>query len=183
MRKKISRFLVIVGLLVMIIPQGLKYYSKQVEKNSIDKFEETIKENHSEEKEFDLGDEIAIIKIKSLGLESVIVEGTDDEYLKYYVCHFEETAMPGEYGNFCIAGHSSYWYNQIFNELHKAKLDDEIEIKTSKGNFTYKINEIFDTEAENTSVLNQNMDKKEITLVTCTDGGKKRLIIKGEIQE
>ena len=47
----------------------------------------------------------------------------------------------------------------------------------------YKINEIFDTEAENTSVLSQRMDKKEITLITCTDGGKKRLIVKGEIQE
>ena len=41
----------------------------------------------------------------------------------------------------------------------------------------------FDTEAENTFVLDQDTSKKEITLVTCTDGGKKRLIIKGEIEE
>ena len=182
MRRKISRFLIIVGLLIAIIPQGLKYYSKQVEKDSIERFQEAIKEDNSEQKDFNIGDEIAIIKIKSLDLETVIVEGTDEEYLKYYVCHFEETAMPGEYGNFCIAGHSSYWYNQVFKKLSNAKINDEIEIETVKGSFIYKIKEIFDTEAENTSVLSQRMDKKEITLITCTDGGKKRLIVKGEIQ-
>ena len=70
-----------------------------------------------------------------------------------------------------------------FNELHKVKINDEIEIETTKGIFKYKITEKFDTEAENTSVLTQDMSKKEITLVTCTNGGKKRLIIKGEIME
>ena len=114
---------------------------------------------------------------------SVFVEGTDNKYLKYYACHFEGTAMPGEEGNFSVAGHSSYLYNQVFNELHKVKINDEIEIETTKGIFKYKITEKFDTEAENTSVLTQDMSKKEITLVTCTNGGKKRLIIKGEIME
>ena len=78
MRRKISRFLIIVGLLIAIIPQGLKYYSKQVEKDSIERFQEAIKEDNSEQKDFNIGDEIAIIKIKSLDLETVIVEGTDE---------------------------------------------------------------------------------------------------------
>ena len=52
-----------------------------------------------------------------------------------------------------------------------------------RGIFKYNITEIFDTEAENTFVLDQDTSKKEITLVTCTDGGKTRLIIKGEIEE
>ena len=105
------------------------------------------------------------MRVNSVGLETVIVEGTDNKYLKYYACHFEGTAMPGEEGNFSVAGHSSYLYNQVFNELHKVKINDEIEIETTKGIFKYKITE------------------KEITLVTCTNGGKKRLIIKGEIME
>ena len=132
---------------------------------------------------YEPGEEIAIMRVNSVGLETVIVEGTDNKYLKYYACHFEGTAMPGEEGNFSVAGHSSYLYNQVFNELHKVKINDEIEIETTKGIFKYKITEKFDTEAENTSVLTQDMSKKEITLVTCTNGGKKRLIIKGEIME
>ena len=176
MRKKLSIFLIIVGLLMIIIPQGLRYYSKYVENNSIDKFKQEIKQAEVKQT-YEPGEEIAIMRVNSVGL------GTDNKYLKYYACHFEGTAMPGEEGNFSVAGHSSYLYNQVFNELHKVKINDEIEIETTKGIFKYKITEKFDTEAENTSVLTQDMSKKEITLVTCTNGGKKRLIIKGEIME
>ena len=182
MRKKLSIFLIIVGLLMIIIPQGLRYYSKYVENNSIDKFKQEIKQAEVKQT-YEPGEEIAIMRVNSVGLETVIVEGTDNKYLKYYACHFEGTAMPGEEGNFSVAGHSSYLYNQVFNELHKVKINDEIEIETTKGIFKYKITEKFDTEAENTFVLDQDTSKKEITLVTCTDGGKKRLIIKGEIEE
>ena len=182
MRKKLSIFLIIVGLLMIIIPQGLRYYSKYVENNSIDKFKQEIKQAEVKQT-YEAGEEIAIMRVNSVGLETVIVEGTDNKYLKYYACHFEGTAMPGEEGNFSVAGHSSYLYNQVFNELHKVKINDKIEIENTKGIFKYNITEIFDTEAENTFVLDQDTSKKEITLVTCTDGGKKRLIIKGEIEE
>lgn len=172
---------------MIVISQGLKYYSKYIENQSIQKFKNELQyksKNKTEvHKNYKPGDEIAIMKVKSVGLETVIVEGTDDKYLKYYACHFEKTAMPGENGNFSIAGHSSYFYNQVFNELHKVKINDKIEIKTTKGIFKYNITNIFDTKAENTSVLDQDKSKKEITLVTCTAGGKKRLIIKGEIDE
>lgn len=182
MRKKISKLLILMGIAIIVIPQGLKYYSKHIENQSIQKFKDEIENETEVKKDYKPGDEIAIMRVKSVGLETVIVEGTDNKYLKYYACHFEETAMPGENGNFCIAGHSSYLYNQVFNELHKVKINDKIEIENTKGIFKYNITEIFDTEAENTSVLDQNSSKKEITLVTCTDGGKKRLIIKGEIE-
>lgn len=172
------------GLSLIIIPQGLKLYSKQVEKNSVENFKQEINKDESKVyKSFKSGDEIAIMKIESVGLETVIVEGTDDKYLKHYACHFEGTSMPGKNGNFCVAGHSGYLYNQVFNELHKVKIGNQIEIETLEGVFNYKITEIFDTEAENTSVLSQDMSKTEITLVTCTDAGKKRFIVKGEILE
>ena len=54
MRRKISRFLIIVGLLIAIIPQGLKYYSKQVEKNGIERFQEAIKEDKFQEKDYNI---------------------------------------------------------------------------------------------------------------------------------
>ena len=82
------------------------------------------------------GDEIAIINIPSIKLNTVVVESIEKQYLNHYVCHFENTAMPGEYGNFSLAGHSSYRYNEVFNELHKISLDDEIIIKTLNNEFT-----------------------------------------------
>ncbi|MDD7753988.1 MAG: sortase [Clostridiales bacterium] len=36
-------------------------------------------------------------------------------------------------------------------------------------------------ESDEIEVLDQDMTKKEITLVTCTNGGKQRFIVKGEV--
>lgn len=85
---------------MIVIPQGLKYYSRQVENKSIQKFKSELQDKSESQDEvednYKPGDEIAIMKVKSVGLETVIVEGTDTKYLKYYACHFEGTAMPGE---------------------------------------------------------------------------------------
>ena len=69
--------------------------------------------------------------------------------------------MPGDKGNFSLAGHSSYLYNEVFNDLYKVKLNDKIIIKTVNDEFTYKITDIFETDPKDVSVLEQNMDKKE----------------------
>ena len=52
--------------------------------------------------------------------------------------------MPGEEGNFELAGHSSTYYtNQVFNEVHKVKVGDKIKIKTVNDEFTYTITSLF----------------------------------------
>ena len=160
MKNKISKILITMGLLIIIGSLILITYSKYM-KNK---------------------DEIGIIKIKSVNLKNVIVESTDKKYLNHHVCHFENSAMPGEDGNFALAGHSStYYYNQVFNELHKVKIGDEIIIKTINDEFTYTITETIVVESDEIEVLDQDMTKKEITLVTCTNGGKQRFIVKGEV--
>ena len=152
-----------------------------MENKALSSFEEKI-ERQEVITEVNPGDEIGIIEIKSVNLKNVIVESTDKKYLNHHVCHFENSAMPGEYGNFALAGHSStYYYNQVFNELHKVKIGDEIIIKTTNDEFTYTITETIVVESDEIEVLDQDMTKKEITLVTCTNGGKQRFIVKGEV--
>ena len=90
--------------------------------------------------------------------------------------------MPGEEGNFALAGHSSYIYNQVFNNLHKVNMGDKIVIKTINNQFTYIITETMEVQPSDTYVLDQDMRKKEITIVTCTNSGKQRFIVKGELQ-
>ncbi|MCI6458276.1 MAG: class D sortase [Clostridium sp.] len=152
-----------------------------MENKALSSFEEKI-ERQEVITEVNPGDEIGIIEIKSVNLKNVIVESTDKKYLNHHVCHFENSAMPGEDGNFALAGHSStYYYNQVFNELHKVKIGDEIIIKTINDEFTYTITETIVVESDEIEVLDQDMTKKEITLVTCTNGGKQRFIVKGEV--
>ena len=181
MKNKISKMLITMGLLIIIGSLILITYSKYMENKALSSFEEKI-ERQEVITEVNPGDEIGIIEIKSVNLKNVIVESTDKKYLNHHVCHFENSAMPGEDGNFALAGHSStYYYNQVFNELHKVKIGDEIIIKTINDEFTYTITETIVVESDEIEVLDQDMTKKEITLVTCTNGGKQRFIVKGEV--
>ena len=181
MKNKISKILITMGLLIIIGSLILITYSKYMENKALSSFEEKI-ERQEVITEVNPGDEIGIIEIKSVNLKNVIVESTDKKYLNHHVCHFENSAMPGEDGNFALAGHSStYYYNQVFNELHKVKIGDEIIIKTINDEFTYTITETIVVESDEIEVLDQDMTKKEITLVTCNNGGKQRFIVKGEV--
>ena len=181
MKNKISKILITMGLLIIIGSLILITYSKYMENKALSSFEEKI-ERQEVITEVNPGDEIGIKEIKSVNLKNVIVESTDKKYLNHHVCHFENSAMPGEDGNFALAGHSStYYYNQVFNELHKVKIGDEIIIKTINDEFTYTITETIVVESDEIEVLDQDMTKKEITLVTCTNGGKQRFIVKGEV--
>ena len=181
MKNKISKILITMGLLIIIGSLILITYSKYMENKALSSFEEKI-ERQEVITEVNPGDEIGIIEIKSVNLKNVIVESTDKKYLNHHVCHFENSAMPGEDGNFALAGHSStYYYNQVINEIHKVKIGDEIIIKTINDEFTYTITETIVVESDEIEVLDQDMTKKEITLVTCTNGGKQRFIVKGEV--
>ncbi|WP_297136533.1 class D sortase [Terrisporobacter sp.] len=182
MRNKISRLLILMGLLVLIGSLFLILHFKSVENRALISFEEKIEKNEVIEN-VDKGDEIGIIEIKSINLKNVIVESIENKYLRYYICHFENSAMPGEDGNFALAGHSStYFANQVFNELHKVEIGDEIKIKTINDEFIYTITETSVIEPEDTYVLEQDMSKKEITIITCTNSGKQRFLVKGEIK-
>ncbi|KEI02277.1 class D sortase [Clostridium botulinum] len=202
MKKKIIPvLLIVIGLILIFTGIGLKIYSKNRETKLIKKFNEEIqlqkqnnKLNNNENKKDDnkkenkkqnvnIGKELALIEIPSIDLQSVIVEGMEKEQLRYYLCHFESTAMPGENGNFSIAGHSSFIYNEILNHLYEVNIGDVIKLKTKKGEFNYVINNKFIVEPNEVEVLDQNKDKKTMTIVTCSNRGKKRLIVTAQMNE
>lgn len=179
--KRVSKILFTLGLILILCPVSLNMYTKYKQYKAKNNFTQKI-ENGEEIKNINLGEEIGLIDIPSLNIRTAIVSGTGKDQIRYYVGHFENTPMPGENGNFCIAGHSSTVYNNIFNNLHKIKMYDEIIITTSNGEFTYVVNEIFKTEPTNTNVLSQDNDIKELTIVTCANQGKDRLIVKGRLK-
>ncbi len=131
----------------------------------------------------DINAAIGIMKIPKLDLKVAIGEGIDDKTLRYAVGHFEGTAMPGEKGNFAVAGHRSYTYSEYFNRLDELNVGDDIIVKTKKGEFTYKIYEKRVVEPTEVSVLDKTKDAT-ITLVTCTPirVATHRLIVKGMLQ-
>ena len=125
---------------------------------------------------------VGLMMIPKIDLKVAIGEGVDMDTLKFAVGHFPDTALPGQKGNFCVAGHRNYTYGEYFNRLDEVKNGDEIIVKTVNGEYKYKVYEIKVVEPTETSVLDATPDAT-ITLVTCTPVrvATHRLIIKGRL--
>lgn len=192
-RRIIGIIFIVIGLAVIGTALYLRYSAERVQKAMINNFEHTIEDidkNSSQDispdekpPSEDINAAIGIMKIPKIDLKVAIGEGVDNKTLKYAVGHFEGTAMPGEKGNFSVAGHRSYTYSEYFNRLDELKEGDDIIVETKKGEFTYKIYEKKVVEPTEVSVLDSTKDAT-ITLVTCTPIriATHRLIIKGKLQ-
>lgn len=132
----------------------------------------------------DINGAVGIMIIPKIDLKVAIGEGVDMDTLKYAVGHFENTALPGQKGNFCVAGHRSYTYNEYFNRLDELVNGDEIIVRTLKGEYTYKVYDQKVVEPTEVSVLDPTKDAT-LTLVTCTPVrvATHRLIIKAKLVE
>lgn len=196
MKRKITGIVFIIIGLSIIFTAGYLYLSSQSKQDKLVKnFEKSLQDmNKEENKNGQTGDSgastmpadadgtIGIIIIPKINVKVAVNEGSDLDTLKYAAGHFKGTAMPGEKGNCCIAGHRNSAYNKYFEDLDKLAKGDKIVLRAKKGEFTYKITDIKVVEPDDTSVL-QSTDKPTVTLVTCTPKGvfNKRLIIIGQL--
>lgn len=86
---------------------------------------------------------------------------------------------PNEIGNYCIVGHN-YRNKRFFSKVPTLENGDIIKI-TDMSNRTidYEVYDKYEVVPEDTSCTSQLTNgKKEITLITCTDDSKLRVIVK-----
>lgn len=131
------------------------------------------------------GKEKTIIKIEKINLKLPVFSGVNDKNLKYGAASFRGDIDPGNIGNYSLAGHRSYTYGRMFNRLNEIEKGDIIEIIHNSKKFVYKVMDTFIVNPQDTWVLNNEEDKKLITLVTCHPIriANQRLIVKGELVE
>lgn len=86
----------------------------------------------------DPGDAIGRIRIAAIGVNKVIVEGTDGDSLRKGPGHYPETPLPGIHGTVGIAGHRTT-YGAPFNKLDKVHDGDEIVLEMPYGRFVYSV--------------------------------------------
>lgn len=116
------------------------------------------------------------IYIEKINLEYGIFNGFNEELLKVAPCKFYGGEL-GQIGNICIAGHN-YNDNRFFSKLDKLELKDEIILTDLKGKiYRYTVFDKFETNEDDISVLFSNKIY-ELTLVTCNNINKKRIIVK-----
>jgi sortase A len=124
---------------------------------------------------------IAILEIPKIGVNAIVVEGTDDGSLRKGVGHLEETLLPGMESNFAVAGDRVLWGGPFLN-LDDLEAGDEVKLKTTYAEFAYKVTSSTITSPDDTSVLG-GIGKDEITMITCDPpwSTSSRLIVKGEL--
>lgn len=86
-----------------------------------------------------------------------------------------------EYGNLSIAGHNKY-DGTMFGKINRLEIYDEVKLTDlAKKTISYKVCSKFVTDPNDISVLEStNEAQREVTLITCTKGNKKRLILKAK---
>lgn len=119
---------------------------------------------------------IGKIEIDKIDLEKHILEETNEKTLKKSVTKICGPEINKE-GNFCIAGHN---YQNIFGKLSKLEISDIIKLTDIYDRTVeYKIYGILKVKPNDIECLSQETGgEREVTLVTCTLGATKRVIIK-----
>ena len=84
-------------------------------------------------------------------------------------------------GNVTLAGHNNF-DGTMFGKLKDLEIGDKITIlDLNNHSITYEIFNKYVTDPNDVSIVNSTKEGiKEITLVTCTNGNKNRLIIKAK---
>jgi sortase A len=124
------------------------------------------------------GQAYAILKIPSIRVNEVVVQGTGTEDLKSGPGHYEETNDPWQnHGRVAIAGHRTT-YGQPFWDLQMVSPGDVITLHTEFGTFAYRVTRLAEILPDQVGVLDPT-DKPTLVLTTCTPrfSAARRLIV------
>lgn len=189
LRKVVGILLILIGVGIIgnVAYKKIVTYHKQNE--LLEAFESQLAEgdNENDKEEVNLDSingytPIAIIEIPSIKLKQPVVEGITEDVIKYFLGKFPESTMPGEVGNFAVAGHRVSDFTDAFINLYKVKPGDSVIVTTKDGKYTYEVEESFIVDPDQVEVL-ESADYEKITLITCTIGSKRRVIVTGKLIE
>ena len=122
--------------------------------------------------------------------EATVEIGGED--LKKNLIHYGGTALPGEFGNTVIFGHSvlPQFFNPknyltIFSTLPELKKDDEVFVDFDGIEYKYKVYKMVEVDPNDVVILEQQYDDSYLTLVTCVPPGTywKRLAVKARLEK
>ena len=90
---------------------------------------------------------------------------------------------PNEIGNLSIAGHN-YRNNRFFSKVPTLEIGDRIKITDAEGKkINYTVFDKYEVKPDNTDCVNDVLGKENkriVTLITCTNDSKKRVIVQAE---
>lgn len=121
---------------------------------------------------------IGIIEIPKINIEYPILEKTDKTSLNLSITKFWGEKI-NQKGNVVLAGHNNL-NNRLFGKIDKLENGDVIELTDSQMiTIKYQVFKKYIIDPNDiTCILPENENSREVTLITCTNGNKNRLIVK-----
>ena len=127
---------------------------------------------------------VGTINIPKIGVNYSIIHGETgseketEALLKISPCRFYGPE-PNEVGNFCIVGHN-YRNTKFFSKVPQLEKGDTVNITDLTGRtLTYSVYNKYTVSPTEVNCIDQRTNgKKEITLITCTNDRKSRVIVK-----
>ena len=117
------------------------------------------------ERRLEPGDAMGRIRMPSIGVSEVFVEGTDAGDLRAGPGHYPQTPLPGERGTVAIAGHRTT-YGAPFRRIDKLDRGDRIELRMPYGSFIYRVERTRIVEPTEISVIDR-VDHDRLVLSAC----------------
>lgn len=128
------------------------------------------------------GSGLTRLRIPTLGVDVVVVEGTSASALRAGAGHYRGTPLPGQAGNVAIAGHRTT-YGKPFADLDRLRIEDLIVLETPIGSYRYRVNRqpFVIHRADWTPI--ENGPGHTLTLTTCHPkrSDRQRLVVQAEL--
>lgn len=123
---------------------------------------------------------IGIVRIPKINVNyPILAQTTNVELMKVAPYKFWG-ANPNEVGNLCIIGHNYRRKGVFFSDVPSLAVGDIVEIQDlTQRTIQYEVYDIHTVDPNDRSDTTQYTNgKKEVTLITCTDDAKQRVIVK-----
>jgi sortase A len=127
------------------------------------------------------GEPVGDIRIPAIGINQVVVEGTNTPDLRKGPGHYIGTPLPGQNGNASIAGHRTTYGHPFYN-LDGVKVGDPIVLTTLQGIFVYDTTRSWVVSPSDTTVIKNAFDNL-LTLTTCNPrfSASTRLVVQAKL--
>lgn len=178
----------IVALIVVVAMIVIRYSGNYLNEKEVSASLETIEEelNKEETQQSESLPELGfkgykvegIIEIPKINIKYPIIDHTNEETMKVSITKFWGP-QANEIGNYTVAGHNNK-DGTMFGKTKYLQIGDKIKLTNLKNEtIEYEIFKIYSIDPDDVSCVESvENGTREITLITCTNGHKNRLVTK-----
>ena len=158
-------------------------YARQLFENKIEKKKEEIPENQTYTVSYKGYTILGRIEIPRVGINTVILK--EHTYAAMNIGAIKTYGVDlNEKGGFVISAHNFRGKSSFFYPIRNLKNGDKINISDNKGrNMEYTVYSVSRYVKPNDTSYLVKTDDYHVTLVTCENGGKSRIVVRAHIVE